>query len=480
MQRFEKNPSTSESNLEQGAPSPAGGQLTRRQALFGGLFAAGGLGWRAMATGLPAWFLSRPHAANAQDLECALTNQGRAQFLVVSASSAGDAISCNVPGTYDAAEIIHGTQAEFAATPISLGARQVTGAQIWSTLTPAVLGRANFFHHITSGLVHGDHPKVMRLVGKTSGGEMWPSIYAKHLHACLGTVQPEPVAVGANGALEFISFTGRTLPMVSPMQLKQLLTGSRTDPVVKLRTLRDQTLDSLNTLFKAQGTPAQVTFLDAMATSQRRVRELAESLSTTLSAIVDNTVAGQALAAAALFAAKVTPVVTLHIPFGGDNHTDQDLYDEWTDHADRNGKKSGVAGVQAVMDALAAQGLADSATFATMNVFGRDLSGTAKVDSRGGRDHFGNHSVMLMIGKNVNPGVTGGTTLINAKVYGASDIDSASGASVPNGGDIARADTHVAAAKTLGLALGIEQSLLAADFTDNGAVKPVASAIAQG
>ena len=34
------------------------------------------------------------------------------------------------------------------------------------------------------------------------------------------------------------------------------------------------------------------------------------------------------LLAAALFAAKVTPVVTLHIPFGGDNHTDADLYDE--------------------------------------------------------------------------------------------------------------------------------------------------------
>jgi len=37
-----------------------------------------------------------------------------------------------------------------------------------------------------------------------------------------------------------------------------------------------------------------------------------------------------------------------------------------------------------------------------MNVFGRDLSGTAKVTGRGGRDHFGNHGVMVMIGKNVN------------------------------------------------------------------------------
>jgi hypothetical protein len=398
----------------------------------------------------------------------------------VSASSAGDPHSCNVPGTYDAPEIIHPSQAEFAPTPITLGARQVTGAQIWSTLSAPVLARSNFFHHITSGLVHGDHPKVMRLVGKTSGGEMWPSIYAKHLHLCLGTVQPEPVAVGANGALEFISFTGRTLPMISPMQLKQLLTGSRTDPVVRLRTLRDQTLDRLNAVFKEGATPAQKNFLDAMAQSQLRVRELAESLSTTLSAIQDNTVKGQALAAAALFAAKVTPVVTLHIPFGGDNHTDADLYDEWFDHADRGGRSSGVPGVQAVMDALASLGLQDSATFATMNVFGRDLSGTAKVESRGGRDHFGNHSVMLMIGKNVSPGVTGGCSIVTQNVFGASDIDSETGASLASGGDIPRADTHTAAAKTLGLALGIDAGLLDPDFTDNGTIKPVKAAVVSG
>jgi hypothetical protein len=454
-----------------------GFSLTRRQALLAGLFGAGGLGWRAIATGLPAWFLSRPGSASAQDLQCAVSNQGKAQFLVVSASSAGDPHSCNVPGTYEAPEIIHPTQAEFAPTPITLGDKQVTGAQIWSTLTPAVLARTNFFHHITSGLVHGDHPKVMRLVGKTAGGEMWPSIYAKHLHTCLGTVQPEPVAVGANGALEFISFSGRTLPMVSPTQLEQLLTGSKNDPVVKLRSLRDQTLDKLNATFKQGSTPAQRNFLDAMANSQLRVRELAESLATTLTSIQNNSVAGQALAAAALFAAKVTPVVTLHIPFGGDNHTDADLYDEWFDHADRGGKSSGVPGVQAVMDALAALGLQDQATFATMNVFGRDLSGTAKVSSRGGRDHFGNHSVMLMIGKNVNPGVTGGCSIVSGSVYGASDIDSQTGASLASGGDVPRADTHIAAAKTLGLALGIDAAALDPDFTDGGSVKAVKAAV---
>jgi hypothetical protein len=453
--------------------------LNRRNVLLSGLAGAGYLGLRAAATGLPAWLLANPREAKAQDLECALSAQDKLQYLVVSASSDGDPHSCNVPGTYVADAIIHPTTAQFVRTDITLGQQTVAGAQIWSTLTPAVLNRTNFFHHTTSGLVHGDHPKVMRLVGKTSGGEMWPSIYAKHLAKCLGTVQIDPVAVGAKGSLEFIALSGRTLPTVTPLQLKQLLTGSKTDPVVRLRTLRDDTLNEINAIYKASGTTEQRAFLDAMASSQLRTRELAESLATTLAGIEDDGVAGQALAAAALIAAKVTPVVTLHIPFGADNHTDPNLDDEASAHIDADGNKSGVPGIQAVMDALASLGLADSATFATMNVFGRDLSGTAKVTSRAGRDHFGNHSVMIMIGKNVNAGVTGGCAPLTAEVYAASDIDSETGGSI-TGGDIARADTNVAAAKTLGVALGIDSATLQADFTDNGAVKYVKAAIAGG
>jgi hypothetical protein len=291
-------------------------------------------------------------------------------------------------------------------------------------------------------------------------------------------VQAEPVAVGTAGnALEMVSFTGRTLPTISPTQLKQLLTGSATDPVVKLRMLRDTTLNTLNTLFKTDGTPEQKAFLDAMASSQTQVRLLAQSLATTLSSITTNDVHGQALAAAALIAAKVTPVVTLHIPFGGDNHTDANLDDETFDHTDHDNTGRGVPGIQAVMDALSSLSLTDTASFATMNVFGRDLSGTSKVTSLGGRDHFGNHAVMVMIGKNVAPGVTGGTGIITGSVYGATGINSATGASTASG-DIAQADTGVAAAKTLGAALGIDQSLLKPDFTDNGMVKPVTATLA--
>lgn len=443
-----------------------------RASALGTLFA----GLRAAATGLPAWFLANPMKAQAADMECALANSDKLQFLVASSSSAGDPMSCNVPGTYEAAGIIHPTQAEFVATPFDFGGKTVKGAQVWSTLSESVRKRTNFFHHITGGLVHGDHPKVMRFLGNSSGGEMWPSIYAKRLAPCLGTVQAEPVSVGAGGnALEQVAFQGRTLAAISPTQLKQLLTGAMTDPVVALRKTRDKTLDDLNALFKENGSKEQLAFLDALHNSQAQVRKLASDLASVFDAITNDGVGGQALAAAALVQAKVSPAILVHIPFGGDNHEDGGLYDEWFETTDHAGNASGVPGVQAVIDALDAQ-VPGKATFATMNVFGRDLAGTAKVSARNGRDHFGNHSVMIMIGKNVAPGVSGGCTPLN-EAFVASDIDSGSGASVASGGDIPRADTHIAAAKTLGAALGLDAASLAPDFNDNGRIKVVKSAV---
>jgi hypothetical protein len=301
---------------------------------------------------------------------------------------------------------------------------------------------------------------------------MLVSAYAKHLSTCFGTVQPEPIAVGARGnSSELVSFAGRTLPSVSPTQLKQLLTGSRSEPLVKLRALRDTQLDRLNALAKTDSSDVQKSFLDALALSQKQVRALAEALATTLSAITTDDVKGQALAAAALISANVTPVVTLHIPFGGDNHSDQDLATESAQHV------TGVQGIQAVMDALSMLQLTDKVTFATLNVFGRNLNGIAKVESRSGRDHYGNHSVMMMVGKNVKPGVIGGVTAASSGAYVASDIDSASGAAAP-GGDIPAAETHVAAARTLGAALGIPDGVLADDFVGDAGGKSVKRALA--
>ncbi|MCL2449582.1 MAG: DUF1501 domain-containing protein, partial [Polyangiaceae bacterium] len=334
----------------------------------------------------------------------------------------------------------------------------------------SVLQRISFFHHTTGTTVHGDQPKVMKLLGSVANGDMLVSAFARHLAPCFGTVQAEPVAVGAgSNASEFVSYSGRTLPSVSPMQLKQLLTPSSNNPLVNLRSIRDSALDELNALAKSDATGVQQAFLDALATTQTQVRALATQLANTLSSIKDNGVQSQGLAASALIAANVTPVVTMHIPFGGDNHSDQNL------QAEADQTVSGVQGVQQLMTALANNSLTDKVTFATLNVFGRNLNGIAKVTSLAGRDHYGNHCVTVMIGKNVAPSVIGGITPDSSGAYEAAGIDSSSGAASASG-DITADQTHVAAARTLAGALGIPSSVADGDFISSagGALVPAA------
>ena len=451
--------------------------LQRRDALLTALFGAGHVGLRALATGLPAWFIANPRTATAGALDCAIMAKEKLQYLIVSCSSAGDPINCNVPGTYEASAIIHPTQTTMTATMVNLGGKAYGAALPWAAtdvggaLAPSTLARTAFFHHTTRTTTHGDQPKVMKLLGGVTGGDMVVSAFAKHLSGCFGTVQPEPLAVGARGnASELVSYSGRTLPSVSPTQLKQLLTGSRTDPLVRIRTLRDQSLDQLNAMFKAEGTSVQKQFLDAMALSQTQVRKLVEQLATTLNAINSDDARGQGLAAAALISANVTPVVTMHINFGGDNHTDTDLANEASQHV------TGVQAIQQVQDALAMLNLTDKVTFATLNVFGRNLNGIAKTDGRTGRDHYGNHAVTVMIGKNIAPGVYGGVAQGSSAAYLASAIDSATGA--PNAaGDIPVAQTHAAAMRTLGFALGIPDDQLGASFTQSAGGKVVRAAV---
>jgi hypothetical protein len=73
--------------------------------------------------------------------------------------------------------------------------------------------------------------------------------------------------------------------------------------------------------------------------------------------------------------------------------------------------------------------------------------------------------------------VVGGVTTSSSGAYQASDIDSATGNSVASGGDIPAAQTHVAAARTLGVALGIPESQVASDFVSSAGGKVVKAAL---
>jgi hypothetical protein len=473
--------------------------LNRRDAITAGLFGTGYLGLRAIATGLPIWYLADPKKATAQDLQCAIEAKEKMQFLVVAASSNGDPINCNCPGTYENASAVHPDQAEMAPTDVTLGANVYKAALPWAStalggkLTDATLARTHFFHYRTGSVVHGDQAKVMKMMGATNRGEMLISIYAKYLASCFGTVQSDPISLGAGrNATELLSANGRSCTNVSPTNLKAMLgtatgtTGggrgggaSGASALKSLRTLRDTTLDQLNALAKQDATQVQAQFLDALAASQSQVRSLADKLASTLSSISGDDVKGQALAAAALFVANVTPVVSMHIGFGGDNHSDQSLQAEVDQHV------SGVTAIQTLMDTLASAGLADKVTFAVLNVFGRNLNGIAKVDSKSGRDHYGNHAVSVLIGKNIAPGVSGGVAPItggfgggggSSMALGAADIDSATG-KAQAGGDIPSTQTYGALARTLGTALGIPAASIATDLNANAGGKVINTAL---
>ena len=110
-----------------------------------------------------------------------------------------------LPGTYENAAAIHPTQEEVEKTTVQLGSGATGGAAVGGDdggvergrtraaqgdgglNNQTILSRTTFFHHMTGSTVHGDQPKVMKLMGKTAANEMLVSAYAKVLAPCFAT-----------------------------------------------------------------------------------------------------------------------------------------------------------------------------------------------------------------------------------------------------------------------------------------------------
>jgi hypothetical protein len=388
--------------------------ISRREALLSTLFGAGWVGLRALATGLPVSFLVNPRRALADGSACA--SPDKAQFIILNTSGSGDPINANVPGTYDDPNIVHSADPAMAATSLTLAGKSYTAARPWSTLPQNVLDRTCFWHLMTNTPVHPKEPDVLRLMGTTANAEMLPSLLAKQLAPCLGTVQAQPIALGATTPSEGLSFDGQALPIIPPLSLKTTLTNPA-GPLTKLQPLRDQTLQQLGDLYRQGATPSQKAYLDSLIQSQQQIRNIRQDLLAALGAINDNSVTSQITAALALIQMNVAPVITIHIPFGGDNHHDAALQNETTQ------TQSGVAAIAALQAQLASAGLQDKVTFLSLNVFGRTI-GPGNTD---GRQHNANHQVSISIGKPFRGGVIGGVGPV-AKDYGALPIDAMSGA----------------------------------------------------
>src|SRR5688572_7206352 len=119
-------------------------KLTRRNMIRTALLGAGAVGLRSLATGLPRDLLLDPSKAWAEDAPVART-------LILAASSAGDPLNGNVPGTYgpELADLVHPSDPRMAATALSIGGRRATAAKPWADLGSAILDRTAFIHHAT-------------------------------------------------------------------------------------------------------------------------------------------------------------------------------------------------------------------------------------------------------------------------------------------------------------------------------------------
>jgi uncharacterized protein (DUF1501 family) len=412
--------------------------------LYTALFGVGGLGLKSLATGIPMSVLARPLAARAQDA-------ATTRILILSSSSAGDPINANVPGTYEDPAVEHPSRPEMAPMTMTIGGQQLTAAKPWAELPASILNKTVFFHHGTYTNAHPNHPKVMRLMGSTERNEMLVSVYSDALSDVLETVQREPISVGARGGNEILSFQGRSLANVSPVALKAAL-AQEENALGDLRPLRDQAVDEIYALYQEHGTENQRRTLDRFVVTRDEARSLSLDLVERLATIDGNNESDQVLAASVLAAMNVSPVITLRINFGGDNHSDGEFVKETEQSVE------GVGHLQALVetvDGMRAEGvLRNDVIVGTLNVFGRDLARKG----RSGRDHNGRHHCAVLIGEGIRGGVVGGIEP-TGNDYQAQAIDSGTGRASASG-DIAHEETFQSMAKTLGVALGVPRTRL--------------------
>ena len=296
---------------------------------FSALFGSSYLGLRALATGLPVAFLANPLRADT----CAI-DTSKSQFIIMSTSDSGDPMNANMPGTYDFADIAHPPAAmfpDYAMATATLGGKSIKMAKCWADLINsadpkiAIANRIAFVHHSTQNNSHTNQNKVQRLMGALPRQEMLVSYLAKQPPAWA----PSSASPSSSVRPALASSCRLKAAPCPNWRHARCATPCCRPPVPdQPQSMRDQDLNRLNALFKETGNTAQKAYLDRLATSQTQVRSISQNLLDNLSSIVNDTAEGQIIAAASLVAMKVAPVVSLHLPFGGDNHTDNNLQNE--------------------------------------------------------------------------------------------------------------------------------------------------------
>lgn len=427
----------------------------RRRWLQNIVFGGSWLGLRSLASGIPRQVLASPHQflenTKEQQVQAMLVASQSGQFLVLSGSDDGDPINGNAPGCYDDPAILHSTLPQMAKTQFTLGQNTVTAARVWSTLPAQMRDQCSFFHGRTNHIGHGDFHTVHTLEGSISDRDELASSLGKKLALPLGTLQQAPINISGRDGTESLHFVGTPQPTFSATGLADLLRSPDSLKAYRSsQTLRDRDLSAINALFAAKGTPSQKALLDSWATSQAQARAIGTDVAADLSQITADDPNAQLLCALILFRMKITPVAYVHLPFGGDNHTDGG--GEWGPGPlglETAQHTSSVASLTTFSSQVSRMGLSGKVTFATMNTFGRDNAWELK-----GRAHNDKHVVNFMVGANVKGSVVGGVKLRQQQLQGQG-IDSTSG-QPSDTSDIEPTATHLAYAKTLARAVGLD------------------------
>lgn len=434
-----------------------------RWSLTGG---AGGLALHAAAaaTGLPVSFLRTGRVAHASTSERAGASPS---FVVMAMNSSGDPINANCPGSYgnpsdqnDPAHLIeHATVAElgegslgeiageaFGAADFEtghscmLGNVQTWAARPWAALPEAMRAQMAVIRHQTYTAAHPEFRKVSDFHGAVKGpgrigGESYPSFLAQELAPLLETVLDTPMNVGAPTILA----RGVPVRKQKPDQLQELFAESGTWRGLtpgEFADFRDAALDDIYREVRQSGTHAQRKFLDHHARSREDARRLSEALTEALMPVTqtEDPAEKQIRTALALIEHAVTPVITIDLDFGGDNHQDAQLEVEVTETI------AGVGALRSLWEGLQGRGLTN-ASFVYLSVFGRKL----QRGSSGGRGHYSKDHAMVMFGPGVKPGLLGQVT----EDLEAGPID-----------DIPIEETLAAAGKTFACAVGVPEDII--------------------
>ena len=459
--------------------------INRRSFITRSLVASQGLALRSMATGLPAAFLlGNPLHAAQQAMDY--------KYLLMSLRQDADPINANSPGMYadpnkidDVRQYIeHANAADLSnmvlgningqdivvddfsnSTQFFMGQQQVRASKIWSMLPQNWLDHMSCLNIATGANAHPEFNAVLGFSGAIkgadgSGSEYFPSFLAQETGAGLGTLMSEPVVLGG----EAYSSEGRTISKLNPADIKSLFVGGYSY-MDDLNKIRDKSIDRIYQQTKSTGNKAQMNFIDQYAQSRAQAKQIGESLNDLIADIDGNDPSNQVAMAIALFRLNITPVVTMGLECGSDNHQDDTLIKETTQSI------NAMNVITQLHQGLVDANLDHRVNFSNLNTFGRTLVR----NSNGGRNHNKNQHSMFIYGSNINPGIIGDLEA----VYKRSEVDdvasmpinSETGTSVNP--DIPLEQTLAAAGKTLAKSIGISQEVIDKRIIGGKVISPI-------